>query len=70
MHCIPPVGAHTLHEEEPQSVTQQQRDGTEVELSCPPTVAAYAQYMNGVDKLDQMTRQFRLKKKEKCMKWY
>ena len=51
--------AHTPHEEEPQSVTQQQRDGTEIELSCPPTVAAYAQYMNGVDKLDQMTRQFK-----------
>ena len=51
--------AHTPHEEEPQSVTQWQRDGTEVELSCPPTVAAYAQYMNGVDKLDQMTRQFK-----------
>ena len=59
--------AHAPHEEEPPSVTRQQRDGTEVELPCPPTVAAYAQYMNGVDKLDQMTRQ---NKSKKCMKWY
>ena len=59
--------AHAPHEEEPQSVTRRQRDGTEVELPCPPTVAAYAQYMNGVDKLDQMTRQ---NKSKKCMKWY
>ena len=59
--------AHAPHEEEPQSVTWWQRDGTEVELPCPPTVAAYAQYMNGMDKLDQMTRQ---NKSKKCMKWY
>ena len=59
--------AHAPHEEEPQSVTCRQRDGTEVELPCPPTVAAYAQYMNGVDKLDQMMRQNKLKK---GMKWY
>ena len=59
--------AHAPHEEEPQSVTRRQRDGTEVELPCPPTVAAYAQYMNRVDKLDQMTRQ---NKSKKCMKWY
>ena len=30
-------------------------------------MAAYAQYMNGMDKLDQMTRQ---NKSKKCMKWY
>ena len=34
---------------------------------CPPTVAAYAQYMNRVDKPDHMTMQ---NKSKKCMKWY
>ena len=56
--------AHAPHEEEPQSVAQRQRDGTEVELPCPPTVAAYAWMAS---RLDQMTRQNKLKK---CMKWY
>ena len=59
--------AHAPHEEEPQSVTRRQRDSKEVQLPCPPTVAAYAQYMNGVDKLDQMTRQ---NKSKKCLTWY
>ena len=43
------------------------KDGREVTLDCPPTVAAYAKYMNGVDRLDQMTRQ---NKSKKAMKWY
>ena len=59
--------AHAPCEEEPQTVTRRQRDSTEIELPRPPTVAAYARYMNGVDKLDQMTRQ---NKSKKCMKWY
>ena len=61
--------AHAPHEEEPQSVTQRQRDGTETE---PPVLLLwlpeeYAQYMNRVDKPDHMTMQ---NKSKKCMKWY
>ena len=48
-------------------VTRRQKDGTEIELGCPPSVSAYAKYMGGVDKLDQMTRQ---NKSKKTMKWY
>ena len=65
VYCL--SAAHTPHEEESQSITQRQRDGTEVELPCPPTVAAYAQYMNGVDKTDHMTMRNKSKKR---MKWY
>ena len=51
------------------SVTTQcrQKDGTVIELQCPPSVAAYAKFMNGVDRLDQNTRQ---NKSKKSMKWY
>ena len=51
------------------SVTTQrrQKDGTVVEFQCPPSVAAYAEFMNGVDRLDQNTRQ---NKSKKSMKWY
>lgn len=59
--------AHAPEGEQAQVVTRRQKDGTQVELPCPLTVAAYAKYMNGVDKLDQMTRQ---NKSQKSMKWY
>ena len=44
-----------------------QKDCTVTEFSCPSTVAAYADNMNGVDRLDQNTRQ---NKSKKTMKWY
>ena len=66
-HGLLPVGCPHPHEEELQTITREQRDSIEIELPCPPTVAAYARYMNVVDKLDQMTRQ---NKSKKCMKWY
>ena len=61
------LAAHTPHEEELQTITREQRDSTEIELPCLPTVAAYARYMNRLDKLDQTTVQ---NKSKKCMKWY
>ena len=38
-----------------------------MELQCPPSVAAYAKFMNGVDMLNQNMRQ---NKSKKIMKWY
>ena len=57
------------YEEDEERVTakRRQKDGREIFLDCPPTVAAYAKYMNGVDRLDQMTRQ---NKSKKVMRWY
>ena len=47
----------------PRVTTQhRQKDGTVVELQRPPSVAAYAKFMNGVDRLDQNTWQNK--------KWY
>ena len=49
------------------TVKRRQKDGTVAEFVCPPSVAAYADNMNGVDRLDQNTRQ---NKSKKTMKWY
>ena len=38
-----------------------------MEFQCPPSVAAYAEFMNGVDRLNQNTQQ---NKTKKSMKWY
>ena len=43
---------HAPEAAEPQFVTRREKDGREVQLPCPPTVTAYANYMGGVDKLD------------------
>ena len=54
-------------DEERVTTKRRLKDGAEVTLECPPAVAAYSQYMNGVDRLDQMTRQ---NKSKKTMRWY
>ncbi|KAK3586746.1 hypothetical protein CHS0354_014777 [Potamilus streckersoni] len=57
--CHQPVGDQTT--------VQQNKDGTNTQLPCTPTVTDYAKYIGGVDRLDQRTR---LKKEKKTMRWY
>jgi alkyl sulfatase BDS1-like metallo-beta-lactamase superfamily hydrolase len=42
-------------------------DRTQNELSATPTQQSYAQYMGGVDRLDQMSR---VNKEKKSLRWY
>lgn len=48
-------------------VSRRQKNGTLLEFPCPPSIKAYGQYMGGVDRLDQNTRQ---DKRKKSMRWY
>jgi len=59
----------SCHEPEDETLTTERRnkDGTAIQIPCTPTVQAYAQFMAGVDKLDQNTR---LNKEKKTMRWY
>jgi hypothetical protein len=58
----------SCHEPEGDMTTQRRaKDGTAQEIPCTPTVEAYAQYMGGVDRLDQNTR---LNKEKKTLRWY
>ena len=59
--------AHAPVAATPGTARRRQADGSVIEIDSPPTVTGYAKYMNGVDKLDQMTRQ---NKSKKVMKWF
>lgn len=47
--------------------SRKNKDGTQNELPATPTQQAYAQFMAGVDRLDQMTR---VNKEKKSLRWY
>jgi hypothetical protein len=59
----------TFHapEDEQLRTNRKNKYGTLNELTATPTQKAYAQYMGGVDRLDQMTR---INKEKKSMRWY
>lgn len=59
----------TYHDPEDQTLSTKRRtkDGTQLELSSTPTQAAYATYMSGVDRFDQMTR---INRQRKSIRWY
>ena len=50
------------------TVQRRQPDGTTKEVECPKAVAIYNQYMNGVDKGDQLRKYYHVRLK--CMKYY
>ena len=59
----------TAHVPEVEHLTTRRRnkDGTDQHLDSTPTVHEYGQYMNAVDRNDQMTK---LNKSKKSMRWY
>lgn len=59
----------TYHKPEDPTLTMKRhkKDGTGIILSTTPSVVGYAQFMGGVDRLDQLAR---MNKSKKSLRWY
>ena len=61
------LSSYHAAEDDQLTTSRKSKDGTANQLAATPTQQAYALYMGGVDRLDQMTR---VSKDKKSLRWY